>query len=119
MQRLQLFLAAADGLQIFGLVGVVGGFHFFQSDFFSGVIFGADLGGAFEGQMLEHVREAALAGGVIDVARIDEGGVAEDRRLMALAHDEREPVGKHLDGGALLKTFQILGVGGDTCGGQG
>ena len=60
--------------------------------------------------MLEHVREAALAGGVVDAAGIDEGGVTEDRRLMALANDEREPVGKHLDGGALLKTLEILGV---------
>ena len=61
--------------------------------------------------MLEHVREAALAGGIVHGAGIDEGGVTEDRRLVALANDESKPVGKHLDGGALLKTLQILGMG--------
>src|SRR5208337_5455127 len=88
VQRLQRFFAAADGLQILGLVGVVGRLHFFESDFFLGVIGGSDLRGSFEGQMLEHVGEAALAGGIVDVAGIDEGGVTEDRRLVALANDE-------------------------------
>ncbi len=61
--------------------------------------------------MLEHVREAALAGGIVDVAGIDKGGVTEDRRLVTLANNESEPVGKHLNSGALLKTLQILAVG--------
>ncbi len=102
---------AADGLQVLGLVGVVGRFHFCERDFFGGVVGGADLAGSLEGQMLEHVRQAALARGVVHVAGIDKCGVAEDRRLVALANDEREPVGQHFDGDALLKALQILGVG--------
>ena len=107
VQRLQLGFVAADGLEILGFVGVVGRFHFFEREFFLGVVLGADLRGAFEGQVLEHVREAALAGGVVHVARVDECGVTEDRRLVALADDQREPVGKHFDGGCLLEALQI------------
>ena len=43
LQLGQLFLVAAHGLQVLGLVGVVGRFHFFQRDFFVGVVRGADL----------------------------------------------------------------------------
>ena len=47
--------------------------------------------------------------GSFDVAGINECGVAEDRRVVPLANDQREPVGKHLDGDPLLEAFQILG----------
>ena len=56
------------------------------------------------------MRQAALAGGIVHVAGIDKGGVAEDRRLGPLADDEREPVGQHLGGDSLLEALQILGV---------
>ena len=89
---------AAHGLQILGLIGVVGRFHLGQRHLFGGVVRGADLAGALEGQVLEHVRQAALAGGVVHVAGVDKGGVAEDRRLRPLADDQRQPVGQHLGG---------------------
>ncbi len=49
----------AYALAVFGVVGGVGGFDFGESDFFGGVVGGADLGGALEGHVLEHVGEAA------------------------------------------------------------
>ena len=58
--------------------------------------------------MLEHVRQAALARGVVHVAGINKGVVAEDRRLVPLANDQREPVGQDFDGDSLLKALQIL-----------
>ena len=76
-------LVAAHRLQILGLVGVVRLFHLFEGDFFGRVIRGADLAGSLEGQVLEHVRQAALARGVVHVARIDKRVVAEDRRVVA------------------------------------
>ena len=39
---------------------------------------------------------------------INEGGVAEDRRLGPLANDEREAVGQHLGGDPLLEALQVL-----------
>ncbi len=57
----QFLLIAAHGLQVLGLVGVVGRLHLFQRNLFGGVIRGADLAGSLEGQMLEHMRQAALA----------------------------------------------------------
>ena len=98
---------AAHGLQVLGLVGVVGRLHLGQRNLFGGVVVGADLAGSLEGQVLEHVRQAALARGVVHVAGVDEGGVAEDRRLRPLADDERESVGQHLGGDSLLEALQI------------
>ena len=99
---------AAHGLQVLGLVGVVGRFHLGQRNLFGGVIFGADLAGSLEGQVLEHMRQAALARGVVHVARVNKGGIAEDRRLRPLADDQRQPVGQHLGGDPLLKALQVL-----------
>ena len=83
----QLLRVAAHGLQVLGLVGVVGRLHLGQRNLFVGVVRGADLAGALEGQVLEHVRQAALAGGIVHVARINKCGVAEDRRFRPLADD--------------------------------
>ena len=69
-----------------------------QRNLLGGVIRGADLAGSLEGQVLEHMRQAALARGVVHVARIDKGGVAEDRRLRPLADNQRQPVGQHFGG---------------------
>jgi hypothetical protein len=96
LQLIQLFSLAADGLQVLGLIGVVGGFHFGERDFFGGVIGGADLAGSLEGQVLKHVGKAALAGGIVDVSGIDKRGVAEDRRFGPLANDEVSPLGSTL-----------------------
>ncbi len=74
LQLGQLLRVAAHGLQILGLVGVVGRLHLGQRNLFGGVVGGADLAGSLEGQVLEHVRQAALAGGVVHVARVDKGG---------------------------------------------
>ena len=49
----------ADALAVFGIVGGVGDFDFGEGDFFGGIVGGADLGGALEGHVLEHVGEAA------------------------------------------------------------
>ena len=100
------FWSRPDGLQVLGLVGVVGGFHLGQRHFFGGVVGGADLAGSLEGQVLEHVRQTALAGGVVHVAGVDKGGVAEDRRLRPFADDERQAVGQHLGGDLLLEALQ-------------
>ena len=51
----------ADALAVLGVVGGVGDFDFGEGDLFGGVVGGADLGGALEGHVLEHVGEAAGA----------------------------------------------------------
>ena len=108
LQLDQLLLVAAHGLQVLGLVGVVGRLHLCQRNLLGGVVFGADLAGSFEGQVLEHMRQAALARGVVHVARVDKCGVAEDRRLRPLADDQRQPVGQHLGGDSLLEALEVL-----------
>src|ERR1035437_6033982 len=57
------------------------------------------------------MRQAALARRVVHVARINKGGVAEDRRLRPLADDQRQSVGQNLRRDSLLETLQILGLG--------
>jgi hypothetical protein len=104
----QLLLIPAHGLQVFGLVGVVGRLHSGQGNLLGGVILGADLAGSLEGQVFEHMRQAALARGIVHVARINKGGVAENRRLRPLAYDQRQPVGQDFGCNSLLKTLQIL-----------
>ena len=79
---------AAYFLQVLGLVGVVGRLHFFESDFFGGVVGGADLAGSLEGKVLKHMGQPARARGVVYVSGVDEGGITEDRRVRALTNDE-------------------------------
>ena len=103
---------AAHRLQVFGLVGVVGGLDLGQGDLLVRIVVSADLAGSLEGQVFEHVGQTALARGVVHVAGIDEGGVAEDRRLRPLADDERDTVGKDFGGDLLLETLEVLGLRG-------
>ncbi len=99
-QRGELRGVLTDALAELGVVGGIGCLDFVERELLGGVVGGADLGGSFEGNVLEHVREAALAGGVVDRAGVDLGEEAEDWRFVALAEHEREAVGQHLDGGA-------------------
>ena len=111
LQFFQLGLVAPDALAVFEIVGGVGLFDFFECDFFGWIVGSADVFGALEGEVLEHVREARLAAGIVGVARIDAGIEGEDGSLGAFADDQREAVGQHLDGDSFFKTCQVLGVG--------
>ena len=93
-QLLQLRFVAADGLVALGDVGGVGNLDLCQSWLFGGVIRGADLVGALEGHVLEHVREAGLAHRVLHGTGIDQGEEGEDRSLRALADDDGQAVGQ-------------------------
>ncbi len=55
----------ADEFAQLGVVGCVGDLDLGEGDLFGGVVGGADLGGALEGHVLEHVGEAAGALGVV------------------------------------------------------
>jgi hypothetical protein len=56
----------ADALAVLGVIGGVGDFDFGEGDLFGGIVGGADLVGALEGDVLKHVCEAALALGIVD-----------------------------------------------------
>jgi len=58
--------------------------------------------------MLQHMRQAALPRRVVHIARINKGGVAEDRRIRPLADNERQPLGQDFGRDSLLKTLQVL-----------
>ena len=103
------FWVASHRLQVFGLVGVVRRLHLCQSNLLGRVILGPDLARALEGQVLEHVRQSALARGVVHVARIDQCVVAEHRRFGPLANDQREPVGQHLHSDLFLQLLEVRG----------
>src|SRR3954449_10479377 len=75
LQFLQFGFIAAHLFQVFGFVGLLRGFHFFESFLLLGPVLGPNFSGAFEGKVLEHVRQAALAGGIVHIAGIDEGAV--------------------------------------------
>ena len=51
----ELLLVATHGLEVFGLVGVVGGLHFLERDLFRRIVCGSDLACPFECKVLEHV----------------------------------------------------------------
>ena len=99
---------ASHRLEIFGFIRIVGGLDLVQGNLLRGIVLGADLGGSLEGKVLEHVRQAARARGVVHVARVHECHIAEDRRLRPLAHQDREPVGQYLGGDPLLEALEIL-----------
>ncbi len=85
-----------------------------RGDFFGGVVGGADLGGAFEGHVLEHVGEAAGTLGVVGRACVDQRVEAEDGGFGALADDEGEAVGKNFYGGPFFEAREILRLRGKT-----
>ena len=108
LERRQLGRVLADALAVLGVVGGVGGLDFGERDLLGGIVGGADLVGALEGDVLEHVGEAAGALRVVRRAGVDQRVEAEDRSLGPLADDQREAVGQDLDGGALLEAGEIL-----------
>ena len=60
-ELLQLCGVLPDSLVAFGDVGGIGDLDFCESGFLGGVVGGADLVGAFERHVLEHVGEAGGA----------------------------------------------------------
>ncbi len=96
---------APHRLQILGFIRIVRRFHLGQRHLFCGVVRGSDLAGPLEGKMLKHVCQAALARGIVHVARIDKRGVAEDRRIRTLADQQRQPVRQHLRCDPLLEAL--------------
>ena len=101
----------ADALAEFGVVGGVGDFDLREGDLFGGIVGGADLLGALEGHVLEHVGEAAVALGIVGRAGVDQRVEAEDGSLGTLADDQREAVRQDLYRCSLLKTREILCLG--------
>ena len=108
VERGELLGALADALAELGVVGGVGELYLGEGDFFGGVVGGADLGGAFEGHVLEHVGKAAGALGIVGGAGVDLGIEAEDGGFGPLADEQGEAVGEDLDGGALFKAGEVL-----------
>ena len=106
---------ATDDHAALALVGGLGHFDLGERDLFVRVVGGADVGGALEGHVFEHVRESALAAGIIGAAGVDFGVEREDRRFGAFADDQGEAVGQNLDGGSLFETCQILRCHRDRC----
>jgi hypothetical protein len=104
-------------LAVLGVVGGVGDLDLGQRDLLRGIVGGADLVGALEGHVLEHVGEAAGALGIVGRTGVDQRVVAEDRRLRPLADDQGEAVGQHLHGRLLFEAGEVLRVAGGSCAG--
>ena len=54
------------------------------------------------------MRQPALAGWIVNIARVDKRGVAEHRRFGALADQDGKAIGQNLGGDALLEALQVL-----------
>jgi hypothetical protein len=78
-----------------------------------GPVLRADAVGAFEGHVLEHVREARDAGDLLRRAGVDDSGVREDRSLVALEDDHGQAVVEHAQVRSLLERGEVLR--GDAC----
>ena len=98
----------SDALAVLGVVGRIGDFDFGEGDLFGGIVRGADLGGALEGHVLEHVSEAAVSLRVVGRACVDESVEAEDGGFGAFADDEGQAVRQDFDGGAFFKACEVL-----------
>ena len=89
---------------------------------FLGPVLGADGWGAFEGHVLEHVREAGAAIGVVDRAGVHVGVEGDHRGFVAFDHqDEVQAVGEGELGDFFLELLEIgVGqiLGGEIVGGQ-
>ena len=64
--------------------------------------------------MLEHVREARDPGHLAIAAHVHVREEGEDRRLGALAHENRQAVRERLDAHLLLEGGEVLGGGGSS-----
>ena len=107
-QLLQLRRVLSHPLAVLAVVGGVGVFHLLERDLLRRPIRGANLVGAFEGEVLEHVRETGLPGRVIRVACVHQRVVGEDRRLRPLDEQHGQPIGKDLCCDPLLKVGKLL-----------
>ena len=104
----ELCRVSSDALAVLGIVGRVGDFDLGESDFFSRVVRGADLGRAFEGHVLEHVRDAARTLRIVGRARIDQRVEAENGGLGTFAHDQSQPIRQDLHRCTFLEACKIL-----------
>ena len=92
-----------------GDVSGISDLDFCERGFLGGVIRGADLVGALERHVLEHVGEPGGAHRVLRGAGIDQREERENRSLRALTDYQSEPVGQFLHRDALLERRDILG----------
>ena len=67
--------------------------------------------GALEGHVLEHVREAGAAGGIVHRADVHIGVEGHHRRLMPFNDQEGEAVGQRELGDFFFEVLEGLGVG--------
>ena len=72
------------------------------------IVLGADGFGALERHVLEHVRDAGLAAGIVHRAGVHVGVERDDRRFVPLENDEVQPVGKRELGDALFEILERL-----------
>ncbi len=93
-QLLQLRRILPHALAVLGVVGRVRVFHLLQRHLFGRPVRRADLLGALEGEVLEHVRNAGLPGRIVRVAGIHQRVVGKDRRLGPLNQQYRQPLGR-------------------------
>ena len=107
-----LLVVAPDALAALRVVGGVGRLDRLERRLLLRVVGGPDAVGALEGHVLEHVGEAGDAGHLAVAAHVHVGEEGEDRRLGALAHEQREAVRERLDAHLLLEGGQVLGGGG-------
>ena len=82
---LELVVVAADALVALRDVVGIRDLNLGESGLFGGIVGGADLVGALEGHVLEHVGQAGFAHGVLNGAGVDVCEEREHRRFRALA----------------------------------
>ena len=107
-QLLQLCRVLPHPLAVFAVVGGVGVFHLLERDLLRRPIRGANLIGAFEGEVLEHVRKTRLPGRVIRVACVYQRVVGKNRGLGPFDQQHGQPIGKDLCCDPLLKVGKLL-----------
>ena len=91
------------------VISAVGLLDLGQSNFFPGIVSGADAVCAFERHVLKHVRHSRLASWILGRTRVHDSGEGEDRSLRPLAHNHCQPIFQNFHAGTLLKRSQILG----------
>ena len=112
VERGDLRLVVVDRIAAGAVVGGVRLFDFRQRGRLRRVVRGADLVGAFERHVLEHVREAGDPRDFLRRAGIHDRGEREDGCFGALHDDDGQAVVELAHGDALLERGEILRVQG-------
>jgi hypothetical protein len=108
--RLSAFVTAHHATPLH-VVGGIGALDRRERGLLLRVVRRPDPVGALEGHVLEHVCEPRDPWHLAIAAHVHVREEGEDRRLGALAHENREPVRERLDAHLLLEGGHVLGAG--------